>query len=126
LTATAQDIINYEIEKTVILNGNALLGTLSAPLNGDYYIIFTVVASFTSLVSTRTVYFELYNETTSTLEGAFPMNIPRDATEDGKSFTAPFTAVAGHVYKMRIRSSVAMDISIDNCAFMMTSTHLST
>ena len=124
LTATAQDVVDFIQSEDIIMSVDPLLGTLTVPLDGIYHISFTAVTSFASLTSTRTVYFELYNETTSTIEGAFPMNIPRDATEEGASFTAPFSALAGHVYKMRVRSSTSFTISFDNAAFMMTSNHL--
>jgi len=124
LTTTPQDIVDYTLDEAKILSVDKLLGTLTVPLDGLYQITFTAVASFTSLTSTRTVYFELYNETTATLEGAYPRNIPRDATEEGISFTAPFSAISGHIYKMRIRASLSMSLDIDNAAFIMTSHHL--
>ena len=124
LTTTVQDIVNYELSKDIIMTVDPTLGTMTVPLNGIYHISFTAVLSFISATSTRTAYFELYNETTATIEGAFPMNIPRDSTEDGVSFTAPFSAISGHVYKMRVRSSVAITVNIDNVALMMTSNHL--
>ncbi len=124
LTTTAQDVVDYTLSEDIIMTVNPSLGTLTVPIDGIYHISFTAVISFTSLTSTRTVYFELYNETTSTIEGAFPSNIPRDATEDGISFTAPFSALSSHVYKMRVRANTSFTISIDNSAFMMTSNHL--
>lgn len=124
LTTTAQDVADFILSEERILSVDPLLGTLTVPLDGLYEITFTAVTEFTSLTSTRTVYFELYNETTLTVEGAYPRNIPRDATEEGVSFTAPFSAIAGHTYKMRVRASVSMNLTFANAAFMMNSNHL--
>lgn len=124
LTTTAQDINDFILYEDIIMTVDPSLGTLTVPLDGIYHIAFTAVTSFASTTSTRTVYFELYNITTATVEGAYPRNIPRDATEEGVSFTAPFRAIAGHVYKMRVRASTTMTINFDNAAFMMTSNHL--
>ncbi len=124
LTTTAQDVADFILSEERILSVDPLLGTLTVPLDGLYEITFTAVTEFTSLTSTRTVYFELYNETTLTVEGAYPRNIPRDATEEGVSFTAPFSAIAGHTYKMRVRASVSMNLTFANAAFMLNSNHL--
>ena len=124
VTTTAQDIVNYTQVAEAIIDADELLGTLTVPIDGIYHISFTAVISFASVAATRTLYFELYNETTTTIEGAFPANIPRDATEEGVSFTAPFTAIIGHSYKIRVRGNTAIAVNLDNAAFMMTSNKL--
>jgi len=124
LTTTPQNVVDYIQEVDRILTVDALAGTITVPLNGLYQITFTAVSSFISSTVTRTVYFELYNETTATIEGAYPRSIPKSATEEGISFTAPFSAIAGHSYIIRVRADVTMDLTFDNAAFMMTSTFL--
>jgi len=124
LTTSPQDITGYNLSEDIITIADPVNGTLSIPLSGLYFISFTAITSFTSLTSTRTVYFELYNVTTATVEGTYPRNIPRDATEEGISFTAPFKPTTGDVYKMRVRASTAMNLTFDNIAFMLTSNHL--
>jgi len=122
VTTAAQDIVGYTDEVDIILEADSSLGTFTLPLNGHYQITFTSIPTFISSTSTRTLYFELYNETLSTVIGAYPRNIPRDATEEGMSFTAPIVnGTAGHVYKMRVRASLSVDVTFSNMAFMLTS-----
>jgi len=124
LTGVKQDIANFIDIETIILTGNKLTGELTGSLGGSYVIDFTAIATFPSLTSTRTLFFEVYNVTQDIIEGAFPKNIPRDATTDGVSFTAPVQLLAADTYKIRVYADVDIDISLTNCAFMLTSRHL--
>ena len=125
VTTVAQDIVNFIDEVDIILTASAINGTFTVPLDGHYQITFTSIPTFVSSTSTRTLYFELYNETLATVIGAYPRNIPRDATEEGMSFTAPLIdAIAGHTYKMRVRASLDVDITFSNMAFMLNSNFL--
>jgi len=125
VTTTAQDIVDFTDIVDIILDADALTGEFTIPLDGHYQITFTSIPQFVSSTSTRTLYFELYNATSTTVVGAYPRNIPRDATEEGMSFTAPIiNAISGHVYKMRVRASLSVNVTFDNMAFMLTSNHL--
>ena len=124
LTATAQDIVDYTLTTEIIMSADGLLGTISPPLLGVYINTFTGVANFTSLTTTRTIFFEVYNETTSTIIGTYPRNLPRDATQEGISFTAPIDIASGDVLKIRIYSGTDMTLTSSDCAFMITSNHV--
>ena len=124
LTLTPQVIDDYIFGDSVIMGIDLLAGTITAPLDGIYHLSFTAVAEFLSLTSTRTVYFELYNITQASIEGTYPMNIPRDATEQGVSFTAPFSPAGGDSYTVRVSGSDIFDVTFTNIALMMTSNHL--
>ena len=124
LTGVKQDVADFTEIETIILTGNALTGELTGSLGGSYVIDFTAIATFTSLISTRTIFFEVYNVTQDRIEGAYPKNIPRDATTDGVSFTAPVQLLAADTYKIRVYADVDIDLTLTNCAFMLTSRHL--
>jgi len=125
LDAIPEDIVNYTFGDNIIMEIDLLAGTITTPLSGIYHLSFTAVVSFLSLTSTRTVYFDLYNVTQDEVEGTYPMNIPRDATEQGVSFTAPFAPSANDTYIIRVHGSDTFDVTFDNIALMMTSNHLS-
>jgi len=124
LAGIKQDVADFTEIEDIILSGDALAGTLAGSLGGSYVIDFTAVATFPSLTSTRTLFFEVYNITQDKIEGAYPKNIPRDATTDGVSFTAPISLNAGDVYKVKVYADVDIEINLTNCAFMLTSRHL--
>ena len=124
LTGVKQDVADFIEIETIILTGNKLTGELTGSLGGSYTIDFTAVATFPSLTSTRTIFFEVYNVTQDVIEGAFPKNIPRDATTDGVSFTAPVQLLAADTYKIRVYADVDINLTLTNCAFMLTSRHL--
>jgi len=124
LTLTPQVIDDYTFKEQIIMTADELAGTITSTLSGIYHLAFTAVVSFSSLSSTRTVYYQLYNITQDVIEGTYPMNIPRDATEQGVSFTAPFAPSADDTYVIRVYGSDLFDVNFDNIAMMMTSNHL--
>jgi len=73
--------------------------------------------SFPSSSSTRTVYVELYDVTNTLVHYTYTKNIPRDATDDGLSFSFPAQAVINNQIKMRIRSNVAIDVTFNDVVF---------
>lgn len=117
LTTSAQDIINYETEKEVVVTANPLTGEIALPNDGDYRMHFTAAISFTSVSSTRSVTLELYDVTGAEIHFPYVKNIPRDATEDSLSFSWAMDEVAGRVHKMRIKASTAMDVTFDAISF---------
>ena len=124
LTTTEQDIVNYDITKEVVVTVDALTGEITIPNDGEYRMHFNASITFTSTTSTRSVTIEYYDVT-----GAAPLfshvkNIPRDATEDGISFSFPTDETALDVNKLRIKSSVAMNVTFTKISFDMESVNL--
>ena len=82
VTTTAQDIINYNTEKEVVVAVDALTGQITLPNIGAYRANFTASISFSSLSSTRSVTLELYDVTNTAIIYSYPKNIPRDARSE--------------------------------------------
>jgi len=112
--------------KTEVVNTAVLAtGIITVSNNGNYRLHFTADISFASTTSTRTVYVELYDVTGAAIVYTYSKNIPRDATTDGFSFSWPFAALASGQYKMRIRSSVAINVTFTSISFDITSVSIS-
>lgn len=116
VSGLAQDIVDYTLEESVVMDTNLLLGTITLSNDGKYRISYGCSMTFPSSITTRTLYFEVYNETTATVVFTYVKNVPRDATADSLHFGAPFSGDANDVYKMRISGDV-MDITITGTSF---------
>lgn len=119
VTTTSQPLLNYDVEGNIVMDTDPLLGTIKAPQGGIYEATFTMQATYSSSPSTRTLYFELYDGTSN--KYVYPYNISKDATSSASSFTIPFSATAGQVMSMNIRSSIAIDVTFDAISFSIKS-----
>ena len=124
LTTTAADITGYVNETEAVVTVDATTGVITLPNAGAYRSNFTASISFTSSTSTRSVTFEVYDITSAAIAYSYVKNIPRDATEDGVSFSFPETAVANNQVKMRVKASTAMDITFDSIVFDVESVNI--
>lgn len=124
LTTTAQDIINYETEESVVVGLDALTGQIALPNDGEYRMHFAAAMTFTSSTSTRSVTLEFYDVTNTLIHFSYVKNIPRDATQDSLSFSWPIAESADNVHKMRIKASTAMTITFDEISFDMQSVNI--
>lgn len=125
LTTTAADITGYVTETESVVTVDATTGVITLPNAGAYRLNFTAALSFTSTTTTRSVTFEVYDVTGTAIAYSYVKNIPRDATQDGVSFSFPETAVVNNQIKMRVKSSVAMDITFDTIVFDVESVNIS-
>lgn len=125
LTTTAADITGYVTETEAVVTVDALTGVITLPNAGAYRLNFTAALSFTSTITTRSVTFEVYDITGTAISYTYVKNIPRDATQDGVSFSFPETAVVNNQIKIRVKSSVAMDITFDSIVFDVESVNIS-
>ena len=125
LTTTAQDIDGYttETEKVVTVDGTT--GIITLPYTGGYRSNFSASISFTSAITTRSVTFEVYDVTGTAIAYSYVKNIPRDATEDGVSFSVPEEAVVNNQVKMRVKGSTTFDITFDSIVFDIESVNIS-
>jgi len=117
VTTTAQDLINFEEIREVVITVDELIGQITVPNDGEYRMHFTASIAFLSTTSTRSITIEFYDVTNTLIHYSHVKNIPRDATEDGLSFSWGVEKVANDVSKMRIKSSVAMDITFTDISF---------
>lgn len=124
LTTTAQDIINYDAESSIVLDVTPLTGIITLSNDGQYRSQFTAAITFVSSTSTRSITIELYDITGSTILFSYVKNMPRDATEDSLSFNWPSDELVGNSRKMRIKASVAMDVTFNNISFDMSSINI--
>ena len=124
VTTTPQDIINYDTIKEVVVIVDPLTGEITIPNDGEYRMHFTASIAFTSTSSTRSITVEFYDVTDSLIHFSYVKNIPRDATEDGFSFSFPTEDLADVVHKMRIKSSTAIDITFTDISFDMESVNI--
>lgn len=124
LTTTSQDIINYETVKEIVVTADPLTGLITIPNDGEYRMHFTASISFTSTTSTRSIILEYYDVTGVDILYSHVKNIPRDATEDGLSFSWAIDKTAGDVSKIRIKSSVAMDVTFTDISFDLESVNI--
>jgi len=117
LTTTAQDIVDYDTSNTVVMTVDEPNGTITLSNDGGYRHHFTAALSFGSSSQTRSITIELYDLTDTAIRFSYVKNIPKDATEDSLSFSWAIEEVADSVYKMRVKASATMDITIDNISF---------
>ena len=117
LTTTAQDIINYTTETESVVTVDSATGIITLPYAGGYRANFVTTVSFVSATSTRTVTFEVYDVTGAAIAYSFIKNIPRNATQDSICFSFPATAVVNNQIKMRVKSSVAMNLTFDSIVY---------
>jgi len=123
-TAVAQDINGYVTDSSIVMVNDLLNGTITLSNNGGYRMHLTADISFVSATSTRSVTFELYNQTTASVIVPFTKNIPRDATTDALSFSLPIVGTIGDIYKIRVKSSVDMDVTMDFISFDIQSVNI--
>lgn len=121
VTTTPQDIDGYALSKEVVTTVNATTGIITLPNNGEYRATVTASITFPSAITTRTVYFEVYDISGAAVHYTYSKNIPRDATEDSLSFSWDLSELAGTSHKLRIRSSVAIDVTFASISFDITS-----
>lgn len=124
LTTTAQDITGFASEDSVIVDPNTTTGEMTVPLNGIYTMTASGSFTFSATSSTREIYIELYDVTESVVKNTFTVNVPRDATAEGRSFTEVFTGTTGHVYKLRMRASESIAITVTSVTFSLTSNYI--
>lgn len=124
LTTTAADITGYVTATEAVVTVDTTTGVITLPNAGAYRLNFTAALSFTSTTTTRSVTFEVYDVTGTSIAYSYVKNIPRDATQDGVSFSFPETAVVNNQIKMRVKSSVAMDITFDTIVFDVESVNI--
>jgi len=124
LTATAQDIVGYTIIKEVVVTVDALTGEITTPNEGEYRMNFSASIAFSALATTRSITIEYYDVTNTAIHFSYVKNIPRDAVEDGLSFSFPIDALSLDVSKLRIKSSVAIDVTFTAISFDIESINL--
>jgi len=124
LTTTAQDIDDYDTSSTIVMTVDKPNGTITLSNDGEYRMHFAAAISFTSLTSTRSVTFEFYDVTGTTIHFSYVKNIPRDATEDSLSFSWPIGEVADNVHKVRIKASTTMDVTFNEISFDIQSVNI--
>ncbi len=124
LTTTAQDIDNYVTTKEIVVTVDPITGLITVPNDGEYRMHFTASISFPSTTSTRSITLEWYDVTGTIILYSHVKNIPRDATEDGLSFSWAVEMLADDVSKMRIKASTAMDVTFTNISFDIESVNI--
>lgn len=117
VTTVAQDVNDYTLEESVVMTTNVLTGVLTLPYTGKYRVSVGASIEFPSSISTRNITFEVYNATTATPLFSFVKNIPRDATIESFSFGAPFTGIINNEYKVRIKASESISITMNDISF---------
>jgi len=118
LTATPQVVKGYSTAYVGnYMTIDAVNGTITPTMSGEYRISFLGSMTFTSTVTTRTVTLELYNVTDSVSLGEVYMNMPRDSTKDSIDPVASFPLVAGKAYAVRVSSAPDMSITFGLCNF---------
>ncbi len=124
VTAVSQNIDDYITASDFGTVSDPLLGTIDIPVSGLWAGSFTAGLSFASTTSTRTIYIEIYESIGMNVIFTYPVNVPRDATEQGISMNSEFSALAGQVYAMRIRASVAISVTISDTSMSIKSIRL--
>ena len=117
VTTTSQDIVNYDDADSIVEVVDPLLGTIEISNDGLYNVFFSASISFPSATSTRSITVELYDDTLPAIVFSFVKNIPRDATEDGLSFTYSVRESIGNVLKMRIKASTSISVTFSDIEF---------
>ena len=125
LTTSAQDITDYDTSIEIVTALNKTTGEITLPNDGEYRVHFTANIAFTDTSSTRTVSIELYDVTGTAIHYTYNKNIPRNATEDGLSFSWPISEAANNVHKIRIKASTAMDVTFNDISFDIESVSIS-
>lgn len=125
LTTTSQDITGYVTTNSSVVTVNATTGVITLPYAGAYRSNFVADISFTSATTTRSVTFEIYDVTGTAIAYSYTKNIPRDATQDGLSFSFPQTAVVNNEVKMMVKASESLTITFNSIIFDIESVSIS-
>lgn len=124
VTTTSADITGYVTTNSSVVTVNATTGVITLPYAGAYRSNFVADISFTSATTTRSVTFEIYDATGTAIAYSYTKNIPRDATQDGLSFSFPQTAVVNNEVKMMVKASESMTITFNSIIFDIESVNI--
>lgn len=119
LSTSYQDVEGYTNESAVTLTTDITNGTIAIPNDGKYRMTCSISMTVPSKASTREMIIRLYDETAAAEVVHSGVSIPKDSTNVSRSFSPPFDAVAGHVYKIQVWADEAItgvvfaDISFD-------------
>lgn len=124
VTTTAQDINDYVLTESIVTSVDPLTGIITIPNTGGYRTSLTASITFPSTNNTREIIFELFDVTANSIVFSYVKNIPRNATEDGLSFSYPFSETVGNQYKMRIKGSHNIAVTITDISFDIESVNI--
>lgn len=124
LVIAPQNITNYANSGSVAMIVSQGQGTITVPSDGFYNGSFTASLSFGSTTSTRTIYVDIYNQTTATTLFSYPFNVPRDATEGGISFSSIISANENDVFIMRMSSLPDITVELTDVGMTMNSVRI--
>jgi len=125
VTTTSADITGYVTTNSSVVTVNATTGIITLPYAGAYRSNFVADISFSSATTTRSVTFEIYDVTGTAIAYSYTKNIPRDATQDGLSFSFPQTAVVNNEVKMMVKASESLTITFNSIIFDIESVSIS-
>lgn len=124
LTATPVVVNDYTTDSGVVVLRDKLNGTLTVANAGTYRASFSASLTFASIASTRSVTFDLYDVTTSTIMFSYVKSIPRDSAAEALSFSGPFAGLLNNVYEVRVSSADNFTITIGSVSFDIVSISL--
>ena len=124
VTTTAQDITGYVTETESVVTVDKTTGVITLPYAGAYRSNFTASMTFPTDVANRTVTFEVYDVTGATIAYSYTKNIAKDSTQDSLHFSFPEQAIVNNQVKMRVKASVAIDITFDTIVFDVESVNI--
>lgn len=118
LTTSYQDITGYTNIDLITLAGSETAGTLTVPNTGKFRLTFSTSMTVPSKATARSLIIRLYDVTAAAEVVHSNIAIGKDSTAVSRSFSPPFNAIAGHVYKMQINASEAITgVSFDDVSF---------
>lgn len=127
LTTIFQNIVDYDQEDSIVCPVDIVNGIIAPEYSGLFRTSFTINLSFSSSVSSRTIYLRLYDVTAGAEVASIDTAIPvaRDITQVSRSMQLPHQVIANHEYSLQISASTAMSVTVDDLSFDMQSIRIS-
>ncbi|RLC88479.1 MAG: hypothetical protein DRJ03_02410 [Chloroflexi bacterium] len=127
ITATPQDVINYQDGGANGLTSDWLAGYISLPVDGIYRVTFNLSINFTAVSQDpRELNLQLYNSTLASEVFTIKNVISKEAITFAATISAPFTATAGD-YKFRIATGageIIEDVIYNFTSYDIQSVHI--
>ncbi len=103
----AEPIVNYADHSSVVMEYNNTTGQITVPIDGAFRVSFTLSMTFASTSGARSFECIFYDVTAAAPVFTIPTTITKDVASYDFATSAPFSALATHVYEFRVQSNTS-------------------
>ncbi len=97
-------IAGYTSDGQVVMASDPLLGQITTPIDGSFRVSFTLSMTFSSTNGARSFECIFFDVTLGAPVFTIPTTITKDVAAYDFSTSAPFSALAGHIYEFRVNA----------------------